>query len=214
MRADALHVSCEMLHRELLPRVQRLRRYVQRKIPHRLRASVSADDILQETWVAAYRTVSTFVPDGPDAVDRWLTTIANSRIVDVVRAARRRKRDGLRRRICDASGRLSSLGELFARIQSPQKTPSSEFRAIERAHAVSMALNQLKEDRRRAVYMHYIEGCSQKEIAARIEKTEAAVNSLLYHGLLEMRSVLGDAAKYFSDVDSSKTNAASGTDTC
>ena len=140
MKVEVLNLRRETLHKELLPRVPRLRRYVQRKIPSRLRATVSADDILQETWVAAYRTVSTFTPVGPNAIERWLTTIANSKLVDAIRCAQRLKREGKRRHVHDTQQRLSSFTGLFARIQAPQKTPSSEYRAIERAHAVSIAL--------------------------------------------------------------------------
>jgi RNA polymerase sigma factor (sigma-70 family) len=179
--------------------VSRLRRYVQRKVPSRLSSTISADDILQELWIAAYRTVSAFTPVGPNAIDRWLTTIANSKIVDAVRTARRLKRGGDRRCMHTAQQRVSSFTDLFARIQSPQKTPSSEFGAAESVHAVSIALNCLREDRRRAVQMHYIQGHSLKQIARAMDKSEPAVNSLLYNGLLELRLFLGDAAKYFSD---------------
>lgn len=192
----------ESLHRELIPRVARLRRYVHRQVPARLRTVISADDVLQEVWLAAYRTVSSFSPDGPAAVERWLETIANSKLVDSIRWARRQKRGGDRRHIRDIERRVSSLSNLFTRIQSPQKTPSSAFTTIENAHAISIALSCLREDRRRAVYLRHIEGRSQKEIASDMEKTEAAVNSLVYHGLRELRVILGDAAKYFSDAQS------------
>jgi RNA polymerase sigma-70 factor (ECF subfamily) len=203
MNACTSKLSRETLHEELLPRVAWLRRYVHAKIPTRLSATVSADDILQEVWMAAYRTVSTFTPDGPNAVERWLVTIAKSKVVDAIRTARQLKRGGDRRQLRNAQRRLTSFSELFARIQSPQKTPSGEFGAIEVGHAVSIALNLLGEDRRQAIQLHYIEGLSHKEIAGEMGKTEAAVNSLVYNGLRELRSLLGDAAKYFSDIYSS-----------
>ena len=192
----------ESLHRDLLPRVFGLRRYVHRQVPARLRTMISADDVLQEVWLSAYRTVSSFRPDGPGAVDRWLETIANSKLVDAIRWARRQKRGGDRLHIRDVQRRVSSLSNLFTRIKSPQKTPSSAFTTIENAHAISIALSCLREDRRRAVYLKHIEGRSHKEIASDMEKTEAAVNSLVYHGLRELRLILGDAAKYFSDARS------------
>jgi RNA polymerase sigma factor (sigma-70 family) len=197
-------VNQETLRRELLGSARRLRCYVDRRIPERLRPAVSADDVLQETWIAAHQALSKFTPDGPDAIGRWLTTIANSKLVNAIRAARRFMREGARKHLRDSQRRLSSFADLFARVQSPQKTPSSEFRAAERAHAASIALSQLTDDRRRAVHLHYIEGRSRREVARAMGRSEAAVNSLLYNGLLELRSLLGDAASYFSDVDSSE----------
>lgn len=204
MKSSTADLSRENLHQVLLPRVGQLRRYVHRQIPSRLRAMVSADDILQEVWIGAYRTVPSFTPDVPDAVERWLATIAKSKVVDAIRTARRLKRGGDRRQIRNIAQRLTSFTELFARIRSPQKTPSSEYSAIEIEHAVSISLNRLREDRRRAVHMRYIEERSHKEIAEEMGKTEAAVNSLLYNGLRDMRSFLGDANKYFSDGGSSE----------
>jgi RNA polymerase sigma factor (sigma-70 family) len=194
----------ESLHRELLPRVAALRRYVHGRIPLRLRATISADDVLQDVWLSAYRTVSTFTPDGPDAVERWLMTIANSKLIDAIRWARREKRGGDREHIRDVQRRVSSLSNLFSRVRSPQRTPSSAFSTIENAHAISIALNHLSRDHRRAVYLRHIEGRSRKQIASDMETTEATVNSLLYHGLRELRLLLGDAAKYFSDARSSQ----------
>jgi RNA polymerase sigma-70 factor (ECF subfamily) len=210
MDTRVVTLSRETLLQELLLRVSRLRGYVRRKIPNRLSSTVSADDILQDVWIAAFRNVSSFAPDGPDAVDRWLMTIANSRIIDAVRDARRSKRGGDRRRMRETQRRFSSLTDLFARIQSPTKTPSSEFGVAESRHAVSIALNLLRQDRRRAVYMHHIEQRSYKEIAQVMGKTEEAVNSLVYNGLLDLRLVLGDAAKYFSDACSSDADATEG----
>ncbi len=202
MDTDLSTLSQETLHRVLLARVGRLRGYVDRRIPSRLRSTISADDVLQEVWLAAYRTVSTFTPDGPDAVDRWLTTIAKSKIVNAIRTARRSKRGGDRRCVRGVHANRSSYTDLFARIQSPQTTPSSEVRMAESVHAVSIALNHLRRDRRLAVFMRHIEGCSVKKIARAMRKTEPAVNSLVYQGLADLRSLLGDATEYFSDIQS------------
>jgi RNA polymerase sigma factor (sigma-70 family) len=192
----------ETLHRDLLPRVAGLRRYVHRKVPPRLRTMISADDVLQEVWLSAYRTVSSFRPDGPGAIDRWLERIANSELVDAIRWARCQKRGGDRGHVRDVQRRITSLSNLLACVRSPQKTPSSAFSTIENAHAISIALSRLREDRRRAVYLRHIEGRTHKEIASDMAKTEAAVNSLVYQGLRELRVILGDATKYFSDAQS------------
>ena len=204
MKSETTTLSRDTLHEVLLPRVSRLRQYAHRKIPSRFASTISVDDILQEVWVAVYRNAGSFTPDGPDALDRWLMTITNSKLVDAIRNARRQKRGGDRRCIRNAKQPLSSFADLFTRIQSQQKTPSRESGATESAHAVFIALNHLRADRRQAVYMRHIQGCSCKEIARAMDKSDQAVNSLIYNGLLELRSMLGDAAKYFSDYGSSE----------
>lgn len=183
------------VQRLLLARAEPLRRYVERKIPKRFRSILCAEDVLQEVWIAAFQTIS---PDIRDT-DRWLTSLANSKLIDALRAVRTLKRGGDRRFVRDAAERLSSFEDLFGRLCSRQKTPSREVSAQETRHAVQVALSTLPDDRRQAIRLRHIEGLSRKEIAGIMQKTEAAINSLLYRGLNELRGRVGDAAKFFSD---------------
>jgi RNA polymerase sigma-70 factor (ECF subfamily) len=191
------------LHEVLLPRIEGLRAHVRRKIPRRFRHVVGVDDVLQNVWIAAYRTVANFRERGPDSIDRWLTTIASTKLVDALRMARRVKRGGDRQLLHDSGARLTSMSGLFARLQSPQRTPSREMHAAEAGHMVLILLNTLKDARRRAIEMRYLEGRSHNEIARELGKSAAAVNSLLFHGLRELRDLLGAAGKYLTDARSS-----------
>ena len=69
---------------------------------------------------------------------------------------------------------------------------------------MQIALSRLPNDRRTAIRMRYLEGRSRPEIARTMDKSEAAVNSLLFHGLRDLRRRLGDTARFFSDVRSSE----------
>ena len=191
------------LHAALLGRVSPLRRYIAGKIPLRLRPIFSPDDILHEVWIAAYRTFPRRELDGPDALDRWLRTVVNRKLIDAIRTARRLKRGGDRELVRDVGVYLTSFSGLFERLQSPDQTPSTELHAIETGHAVLISLNGLNAARRQAIRMRFIEGLSRREIAHRMGRSEAAVSSLQFHGLRQLRQMLGDAAKYFSDVRSS-----------
>ena len=95
---------------------------------------------------------------------------------------------------------MTSLAGLFDQVSSPVRSPSSDARRAERAHAVSIALSRLTTQRHRAVYLRHIEGLTYAEIAHQMDTTEDAVNSLIYNGLRDLRRFLGEAAKYFSDV--------------
>ncbi len=202
MGHSATHVEKHELVDAILPRIGSLRRYVTRKVPDRFRASVSPDDILQETWIAAFRSISTFVPDGPDALDRWLTKIATTKLIDAVRTARAVRNGGDRRFVRNAQHRMASFGDLFARIQSRQRTPSSEVGTSEAIPAASVSLHSLSKVRRRVIEMRFVGGLTREEIAREMGKSKPAVNGLLYHGLRELRAIMGSASKYFSDMDS------------
>jgi len=196
-------ISRETLHVALLGRVGQLRRYIGSKIPPRLCPIISPDDILQEAWIAAYRMFPRGELDGPNVLDRWLRTVVNRKLIDAIRTARRLKRGGDRELVRDVGVSLTSFSGLFERLQSPHRTPSTELHAIETGHAVLISLNGLNAARKQAIRMRFIEGLSRKEIAHRMGRSEAAVSSLQFHGLRQLRRMLGDAAKYFSDARSS-----------
>lgn len=192
------------LQEQLLERAEMLYRYIDAKIPAKFRAVIAPEDILQEVWIGAFDSFSRFNPRGPDAVDRWLMGITNHKLIDAMKTAGRLKRGGGARHVRAAHNRMTSLNDLFARVASPRRTPSRDVAAKEAAHATQIALSRLPDDRRHAIQMRYLEGRSRPEIAHRMQKSEAAVNSLLFHGLRDLRRRLGDAARFFSDAQSSE----------
>jgi RNA polymerase sigma factor (sigma-70 family) len=191
------------LQAELLARAETLRRYIQGKIPARFRAVIPAEDVLQEVWIAALRSFSRFRPGRPDALDRWLMGITNHKLLDALKAAGRLKRGGGAPLAHGAGNRRTSLADLFARVASPGKTPSRDVAAHEAAHAVQIALSRLPDDRRRAIQLRYLEERPRSEIAREMGRSAAAVNSLLFNGLRELRAGIGDIARFFSDARSS-----------
>lgn len=193
----------DQLLRILKVRAPRLRRYLAMKIPTELQHVISAEDVLQEVWIAAFRGLPGFRPEGRDPVDRWLTCIAQRVMINAVKAAGRIKRGGRHRRVYRDPDRASSLADLFARVASPGRTPSSEAAMAESVDAVQIALASLPPARRRAVWMRFIEGQPQEVIAKVMNRTPAAVNGLLFHGLRQLQERLGDPGKFLSDVPSS-----------
>ncbi|MHC4090114.1 MAG: RNA polymerase sigma factor [Planctomycetota bacterium] len=187
------------LDRHLLHNADRLRRYLTPKIPPGLRGQVSADDVLQDVWLAAFKGVADFQAQGQDCFDRWLTRLAQRKLTDACRRARSSKRGGKAATLRNADGRLSSFGALWDRVTSPERTPSRAVSAKEAAQAVLAALGTLPQPHRRAMRLCYIEGRSIAETARAMAKTPAAVNSLLFRGRRHLRKRLGRAGKYFSD---------------
>jgi RNA polymerase sigma-70 factor (ECF subfamily) len=191
----------ENLHEVLIPRIGALRAYVDRQLPAGVRPMLAVDDILQDVWIAAYRTAPGFQQLGPDAIDRWLLTIARSKLVDAVRYARRVKRGGDHRYVREMWSRRTSFTRLFTRLASPVRTPSNDAHLVETGHVLLMALSRLGARQREAVELQFIRGLSRREIAARLGTTEKAVKELVHRGLRLIREMLGPATKYFTDAN-------------
>ena len=58
----------EALERLLVGQYDRLAAEVARQLPDDLRGAVSADDVLQETFIVAFREIGHFTPTGPDSL--------------------------------------------------------------------------------------------------------------------------------------------------
>ncbi len=193
------HLSDSDLQILLMQRAERLHEQVQWKIPESLSSLLSADDVLQEVWVAAFRGLPGFRANHPGALDRWLTTIADRKLVDAIRTARRIKRGGRHRIEYTGQRRTTSCLDLFGRISCGQRTPSSEEGAREVQHAVHIALGALPANYRQAITLFHLQGRSRAEVAHAMKTSASAVNGLLYRALGRLRELIGPSARFFSD---------------
>ena len=194
-------VDANSLREALTSSAPRLRAYVHAKLPERLRDHMCVEDVLQEVWIAAFRNRASFRADRPDALDRWLTTIAQNRVLNTIKTELRIKRGG-RERFAAHAARSKSYVDLFARIAFPGRTPSGEAAVVEAADAVRVALAGLPDARREVLVLRFIEGRSCDEIATFTNRTKAAVKGLLFHGLRQLHDLMGPASRYLSDAAS------------
>jgi RNA polymerase sigma-70 factor (subfamily 1) len=197
-------IDKETLQRHLNAHAPQLHAFVDKRIPPKLRRTIVADDVMQEVWIAAFQNLDTFRLDGEGSVERWLTRIAERKLLNAIKAASAIKRGGGRAAEMEAMGKASSYLDLLAVASSPCRTPSSEAAIAEAKAAVQIALASLPDQRRRAVFLRHVKGMHRAEIAVAMSKTKPAVNSLLFHGLKQMRESMGPAAAFLTDADSAE----------
>ncbi len=137
-----------------------------------LRDMGRADDLVQDTVMAALRTVPGDVRSKRD----WLGSVAR-------RLARRQQRDEIRRR--DHESLALTRGD----------APSSEtlVAAAEAAERVAAIARGLAEPLRRTVLERFLEGLSVQEIAERSGVKQDTVRWRLRRGLAQMRSELASS---------------------
>lgn len=184
------------LDRLLLDSYAKLLARVDQKLPAEVRRVIAPEDIIQETFTQVFRGINGFRPDGNDAFYRWLTTIADNRIVDAVRFHKAVKRGGGRTAATDPE--RSSVAALIDLLAVNEWTPSQSAGGHEASAAIQVALAGLKEEYREALALRYLEGLSVADAAACLGKTEPAVHKLCSRGLQALRESLGEAAKYLS----------------
>jgi RNA polymerase sigma-70 factor (ECF subfamily) len=153
------------------------------RIPAHLRRVIDTDDILQETFVKAWRAIGSFDPEASGTFFAWLAQIAKNTLVDFIRAYERAKRD--RRRIeTNALGSAVALIDIVAR---DDRSPSRWVAAAEADAALSQALGRLKEKYREVIEMRYLSGLSIERIAADFGISEGAVFMRLNRAIQKLR---------------------------
>lgn len=164
---------------------EQLRRLAQARMGRRLGGRVDASDIVQETLLEAGRDIGTLRATGPREVLAWLRRILQHNVVSAAR--RHLQAEG---RAVGAEAPLS--GSLAERLALIRTSPSQGLLRKEETARILAALEQMPPDQGEVVRLRYLEGCSLREIAARIGRTEQAVASLLKRGLRALRDRLGE----------------------
>jgi RNA polymerase sigma-70 factor (ECF subfamily) len=134
-----------------------------------------AEDIIQETFLRAWRTPDLIV-DGPDGCHNWLTKVARNLVID-----------RLRWRGC----RPPETGDQ----QLPMvAAPGSEMDRVDTSLTVRDALARLTPDRRAILVEVYLRGRSVTEVAESLGIPLGTAKSRIHYALRALRQVLEEPA--------------------
>ena len=144
-----------------------------------------AEDLLQETLLAAWRSLEQF--QGRSSVRSWLYRIATNRSLDALRASRRRPEDRQRMtdmpeptRYGDAIWLEPFPDVLLEGLPDQAPGPEARYEAKEAiALAFIVGLQHLPPQQRAVLVLRDVLGFRAGEVAEMLQTSEASVNSLL-----------------------------------
>jgi len=140
-----------------------------------------AEEVVLEAFAQAWREAPRFEA-GRGSVAGWLTTIARSRALDLVRA--RSRRDRLTATAAaDRPGTSPAMGDF-------RPDPAGALDNDERRRQVRQALETLSAPQRQAIELAYFEGLSQSEIAERLQEPLGTVKTRVRLGMQKLRERL------------------------
>src|SRR5689334_14795179 len=116
-----------------------------------VRGAAEAEEVLQETWIQAWRRAAAYDPSR-GSVGAWLVTLARSRAIDRLRS------EGSRRRVETESSLEPPAPPADAAVEASQR---------QRSERVTAALGSLDPHHREVLELAYYSGLSQAEIAGR-----------------------------------------------
>jgi RNA polymerase sigma-70 factor (ECF subfamily) len=157
-----------------------------------LRRFVEVDDVLQETYLRAYRLLRQFQYRDAAGLLSWLQAILENAVRDLARFCARKKRGGKQLNAPQKGGESSENGAsgLLDLLPSPLASPSRVFRRQERFERVEKALNALSPEHREVLILARIQELPIHEIASRMNRSTDAVSMLLLRATQKMRAAL------------------------
>ncbi len=155
--------------------VQRLRGRVHRYARTLVRSDADAEDVLQRTFVAAWRGASGF--EGRSTAFVWLCTIARhaAERAGRVRAGAPRRFETLDSPEIEALGCAAGFGD-----------PEALTAELEETERVRGALGRLPEEDREILTLRDVEGLSGPEVEAVLGLSRAAMKSRLHRARLHL----------------------------
>ena len=138
-----------------------------------LRDEALAEDVLQEAFLAVWRSAPRFMPERGKA-STWLLTLVHRRAVDVVRREERRRAEPL------ADGHEYGA--------EPSAADDAWLR-LERER-IQNALSRLPDRQREAIELAYFGGFTQSELAERLGEPLGTIKSRMFAGLARLRELL------------------------
>jgi RNA polymerase sigma-70 factor, ECF subfamily len=140
-----------------------------------------AEEVVLEAFAQAWRDAPRFEA-GRGSVAGWLTMIARSRALDLVRARSRRERI--------TASAAADRPETSPAMGDFRPDPARALDHDERRRQVEQALTLLSPPQRQAIELAYFEGLSQSEIAERLQEPLGTVKTRVRLGMQKLRECL------------------------
>ena len=140
-----------------------------------------AEDVVAESFAQAWREASRF-EGARGSVAAWLTMIARSRSLDLVRARSRRTRH--------TDSAAAARPGVSPAMGDWRSEPGETLDHMERREQVRRALASLSPPQREAIELAYFEGLTQSEIATRLREPLGTVKTRVRLGMEKLRESL------------------------
>jgi RNA polymerase sigma-70 factor (ECF subfamily) len=163
------------------------------QITAELRAKVDASDLLQETFLAASRSVREFQGHDAQTFVRWLQVVAARRVADAYRRYFDFEKRDLRREVpldqlLARSDRSSA--RLVNELADSASGPLSVAHRHEQALRLADAMAALPEHYREILQLRYLDEQPLGEIAQKLGRTKGATAMLMARAIEKLREIL------------------------
>jgi RNA polymerase sigma factor (sigma-70 family) len=146
-----------------------------------LQNAEDAEDVMQETFIQVFESISTF--KGESKFSTWIYRITVSKAMDHIRKKKRKKR-------------FAFIQSLYGKNDKPLIDPPDFFHPgismekKENAAVLFKAMEQLPPNQKTAFALNKVEGLSYLEIGEVMKLSESAVDALLHRAKANLKKIL------------------------
>lgn len=182
----------QALQRLLLAHYDRVRLTVQSVLPAKLQGEISEEDLIQEAFTEAVRSIPTLTSDDPRAFRKWLCRIAKRRAINQVRTRLARKRGGAHTHEPIHAG--ESAGDLASGLEPlltrSHRSPRSALAHAEQLEHLRLVLGSLESEQREVLHLRFNDQMPYEQIGLRLNKSKEAAQMVCFRALRILRSML------------------------
>ncbi len=167
----------------------RLLQAIALRMDRRVAARVDASDVLQETYLEAFKRLPRYLQLRPMPFYLWLCWIAREKVL----ALHRRHLGADKRAVTHETPLLpadSSATFVSAVIAGHEPSPSQALAKTELAERLRLALGKLDEDERDLILWRHFEQLNTREMAQLLEISEAAAAKRYIRAVERLRKIL------------------------
>ncbi len=170
----------------------------QLRVHRKWQSVLSADDVIQVTYLEAFLRIGHFTPHGEKSFRGWLRRIAENNLRDAIKELERVKRPQPQKRVEVPAGEDSTIA-LIELLGGTVTTPSRVAARREACHLMEKAIRSLPEDYQRVVQEHDLQGRSASDVASSMGRSRGAVFMLLARAHDRLKEALGSESKFFTN---------------
>jgi RNA polymerase sigma-70 factor (ECF subfamily) len=164
-----------------------VRRYQERvyaTIYHMTSNHEDAHDLVQETFIRAFRALKSF--KGDSSFYTWVYRIAVNKTINFLKQRKNRVHVSLN----DVDFNAENDPDLVALVS--EKTPRRDLNLLELQEKLNGAMQKLSEHHRMVVTLHDIQGLSHEEIGKIMDCNIGTVRSRLFYARQQLQAYLSD----------------------
>lgn len=187
------------LEQLLMTHADELRCHLVGRFPSALKGVIAVEDVVQESLTKAYLNIDQLRESSAPAFRAWLKTMGEMVMLDFLRAEKAQKRGGkFRRRQATTDSVTGSLVDLMGKLPGDSITASRVISEQEGVSALQAAIAGLVDDQRKAIQLHVLQGLPIEETAQAMDRSPAAVRSLIQRGKQKLAEAMGRASMWLS----------------